>query len=347
MLKYPNIKERIVLRIFSKVGFLLMSVLTLLVWAPRQVHASTILPPKVSVVDEAGNKVTDNRRSELRYAPGSTHTLKVTVKNPSDGDSVRIKVNLAILQTTDDGWLDLMGVADDAPRLLNGAKPATSVFDLGDEGENFELGSGESRILTIQVTVPTDRIKGEQLYQLSVAADSADPLDKSDGQFDSRIIALMNPQAKLPKARLRYASFNASDYLSRRGFVVRVENPTGNVYRANQLTGRVVNDAQSIAATSRTLKDVEMAPYSYFDFFIPCADMTVGDYQVTMTSNGQQRTIRTQVKQLPAGHNSKQADKVVQWEQRGLLSLAIAGPAVMLLVSVGGWWQRVRKEARE
>lgn len=334
------------LRIFSKVGFLLVGVLILFVWAPLQVHASTILPPKVNVVDEAGNKLTDNHRSELRYEPESTHTLKVTVKNPSGGDSVRIKVNLAILQTTDDGWLDLMGAADDAPRLLKGAKPATSVFDLGDEGENFELGSRESRMLTIQVTVPTDRIKGEQLYQLSVAADSADPLDKSDGQFDSRIIALMNPHAKLPKARLRYTSFNASDYLSRRGFVVRVENPTGNIYRAKRLIGRVANDAQSIAATSRTLKNVEVAPYSYFDFFIPCADMTIGDYQVTMTGNNQQRTVRTQVKQLPAGHNSKQADMAVQWELRGLLSLAIAGPVVMLLVTGYRWWRQVRKEAR-
>ncbi|MCI1986326.1 MAG: hypothetical protein LKJ48_07150 [Lactobacillus sp.] len=33
--------------------------LILLVWAPRQGHASTLLPPKVNVVDEAGNKQDD------------------------------------------------------------------------------------------------------------------------------------------------------------------------------------------------------------------------------------------------------------------------------------------------
>ncbi|MCI2033024.1 MAG: hypothetical protein LKJ69_06425 [Lactobacillus sp.] len=47
------------MRIFSKVGFLLVGVLILLVWAPRQGHASTLLPPKVNVVDEAGNKQDD------------------------------------------------------------------------------------------------------------------------------------------------------------------------------------------------------------------------------------------------------------------------------------------------
>lgn len=334
------------MRKFSQIWLLLVSTLILFVWAPRQVHASTVLPPKVNVVDESGNKVADNRRSELRYDPGSTHTLRITVKNPSSGDPVQVKVNLATLQTTDDGWLDLAGAADSVPRLLAGAKLAASVFDLGDDGTSFNLDAGASNTITVQVTVPQEVIKGEQLYQLTVAASPVDPLDKSDGQVDSRLIALMNPAAKLPQAKLRYTSFDASDYLSRRGFVVRVENPTGNIYHAKTLSGRVVNDAQTITATSRTLKDIEVAPYSYFDFFIPCTDMTVGDYQVTLTSRGRQQTLRTQVKQLPAGHNSKQADKVVRWEQRGLLSLAIAGPVVMLLIAIGDWWRQNRKEAR-
>ncbi len=290
-----------------------------------------ILAPENHLLDERGKKVGRN----VVFEPGTIHHLQLQITNPVGSATARIQVTANNQQTTDDGQIDeAPGVPTN--RLLAGAKDATDVFMLEPNDTDFTLKAGKTRRVDIVMKVPDEQIKGKQIYQIEVDASATDPLATSDGQFEIFTLAVRNKASRIEKAKLKFASFTATDYDGRRGFIVRVENPTGATYRRQSISAVVQGESTGSKIAKRTLRKIEVAPYSYFNFFVPYVEMQAGDYHVDLqVNNNRVKTLRTTVSQLPAGKESRQVTRQTQWLQRLFVSAAVIGPIVIILVGIG------------
>lgn len=326
--------------LFFKIGLLLLIPLIYqLSSSPITAVAADeeIIAPSYVLRNEQGQHI----KSPLSFVPGTTHTLTLIVSNP--GDDARISFDINNEQTSDDGQLDLMPATN---RLLAGAIKADKIYSINSQDKGFILNHNKKRTISITVTMPVSPIKGQQNYLASLTATPKDNLSQVAGQSITIPMNIRNHDGKLERAKLHFSNFVARDYSGRRGFMVRVSNPCGETYRAKKLSGKISGDMATAPIIIRTLHAVEVAPYSYFNFFIPYATMSLGNYHLNLsTSNGenQNQELQTNVQQVPGGISSSEFNKQAEWEKRLLQCLAIIGPFVIIAVLIGRRLSIVRR----
>lgn len=326
--------------LFFRIKLLLLFSLVALPISPSHLVAAAdddIVAPVYSLRNEQGRRI----KSPFSFAPGTTHTLTLTISNP--GDDAQMSLDIINEQTSDDGQLDLMPTSS---RLLAGAIKAEQVYSIAAEDKKFTLGHNEKRTIPITITMPTSTIKGQQSYLVSLTASPSDDLSQAADQSVTLQMNIKNPNSKPDHAKLNFSEFSATDYGGRRGFTVQVSNPYGSTYRAKKMQGKLSGDATNDPIVIRSLHAIEVAPYSYFDFFIPYSSMSIGSYHLSLSTskpNEQSQDLRTEVTQIPEGTSSSQANTQAKWEARLLLGLAVVGPFMIIFLLLGQYLFVTRK----
>lgn len=288
-----------------------------------------IIAPNYVLRNEHGQRI----KSPFSFEPGTTHTLMLTVTN--SGDDARISLDITNEQTSDDGQLDLM---PSTSRLLAGAVKADSIYSIMTEDKEFMLEHNKKRTIPITITMPASTIKGQQNYLASLTASPNDNLSQAADQSVTLQMNIKNPTSKSKRATLHFSGFSASDYAGRSGFTIQVSNPCGSTFRAKKLTGKISGDTANDPIVIRSLHSIEVAPYSYFNFFIPYTPMSVGHYRLnlsTSNSTDSAQDFQTDVHHIPAGTSSGEFNTQTKWETRLLQCLAIIGPFIIIGLLAG------------
>ncbi|MCI1891791.1 MAG: DUF3324 domain-containing protein [Schleiferilactobacillus harbinensis] len=324
------------------VTFILMfgtALVLLFLATPAAVDAADITA--VTILDAADQKEIPDT---LTIGPGEKRQFILRVVN---GDqNIQANITKFPVLTSDQGQLNDKQSGD--RQILDGALNfANLVAQLPDKP--VPMAAGETKDIPFTVSVPESQTTTELvLGTISVSVANVNNLIGRPGNGIDTSLNIKTGDGHLPTARAVFTQAHAGEYQGRDGVLVDVANHVGNIAQVQAVTGEIRAVDQAAAPRRRVLRTVEIAPHSNFTFFIPNAELKMGQYAVTMTArNGKKVLVQSKfsisVNRRLATATSKQERTAQALIRRWLLIVAVSGLIVIAGIFIVLHWRHSAK----
>lgn len=306
-------------------------------------------------------KLPENQRDktktyfDLRVKPGEAQELEVELKNNTDKEvTVQNNANTAI--TNDNGVIDYGAVKPKLDKTLK--YPFSTLAKVAPE---VQLAPKETKILKVQVNVPTEAFNGIILGGLHFTQkeDKADGNKETGVQIENKFAYVIgvrlseNDDDVKPELQLTDAKAGQRNY--RNNVLGTLQNPTTRILGNMTVTADVyaINN-QDAPVYHNKQENLNMAPNSSFDYGIPTANkpFKAGKYILKMSveAAGEKWDFEKEF-EIKEDEAKKLNDEAVELaeEANDYTLYFIIGGAVLGVVIIGLiiWMLRQRKKHQE
>ncbi|MFD1318698.1 DUF916 domain-containing protein [Loigolactobacillus zhaoyuanensis] len=278
---------------------------------------------------------------DLTAAENSVQPLTVTVNNTSQ-QKLTIKVAANDAYTANNG-----SIAYDRADVKSLSAPQALRFSQlvqGKRTQSVTLAAGETKQVTFNVKMPDAPFSGMILGGIRSTAMLGDDGNNVQSQVAYNLSVVLRHDATPVMPHLKIARVLPGSRLSKSGLLVRLRNSKPNIVSQMTFAGTVTRPGKTKVLATYKQKELQMAPYSELNYFMPTKLLQPGNYMLHLRLTGRDGYAQTLTKRF----HVDQGQQISMNEQKLPVTktnwwLYIGSGAVIILAAAGAVYWAYRK----